>query len=707
MYNILFQPVKSLIPVKEATAKALLRLGIESVRDLLFYKPYSYKSIAVQPNLTFSLREQEVILTVKILDVEQPRSRKGPLKFFVESQGEDKATLVLVFFNKIAPFIFARLRVGEKVTIAGKLQYFDSCWQITHPEFILKNNIINTIEPIYHLTYGIINKQLYGYIVDAINAFEVSIKARLNFAASLEESSQLIFYNEKQYILDLLNLLKQQHLIGVTGDAREIQEVIDRSGKQLAVFELFANQVSLQQIKLEKGKNRGLSFNIFPQQKQQLLQTLGFELTEGQSEVIQEIEADMNSSSQMMRLLQGDVGSGKTLVALLTMLNVALDSYQSCLMVPTDLLSVQHYNFFKNALEKSDLGINVALLTGKTSAAERRKIYHGLETGEIKMLIGTHALFQEKITFKNLGYVVIDEQHRFGVEQRLELVKKAEHPDILVMTATPIPRSLTLTMFGDMQSSQIRTKPKNRLPIITSTSSIKRKAEIIQSLQKKLEQDERIYWVCPLIDQNDDLLDGEEEDKFTYSNVVSTAAEIDQCYPGQVGILHGKIKAAEKDIIMQKFKAGEFKILVATTVIEVGIDVPEASLIIIENAEKFGLAQLHQLRGRVGRGHLQSYCLLVYDNRRLSAIGKKRLEVMKESSDGFFIAEQDLLLRGGGEILGTRQSGDAQFYFADLNNNLTILQDANKLAKKIQINDFIEFQIKLFARNNRDLMQSG
>ena len=326
-------------------------------------------------------------------------------------------------------------------------------------------------------------------------------------------------------------------------------------------------------------------------------------------------------------------------------------------------------------------------------------------SGEIDILIGTHALFQDSVEFKNLGYVVIDEQHRFGVEQRMELIAKASHPDVLVMTATPIPRSLTLTMFGDMSVSLVKTKPKNRLPIITSIISNAKKDDVIASLQKKIDEGQKIYWVCPLIDKNDKSI--EDEDLAVYANVTERYEEIEKIYPGKVGILHGKMKALEKDKIMQSVKEADIKILIATTVIEVGIDVPDATLMIIENAEKFGLAQLHQLRGRVGRGSLQSYCLLMYNPKRLSAMSRKRMEIMRNSNDGFYIAEQDLVLRGGGEILGTKQSGEPDFFFADLGRDVEDLIKVNKIAKESEASEFIDFQTKLFARDREELTKSG
>ncbi len=699
MYNIFFQPVKSIIPMKETAEKALARLGIHVLRDLVFYKPYSYNIIDNSSDLrhlqTGSLVQAEVVIDA----IDIPRLKKSPTKIYTSN---DSGELVLVFFSKIPPFIFSRLKVGNKCIVTGKIQKFDGFCQINHPEFIFKKELSNPVEPVYHLTYGIINKQLYGYILEGISSLEAAIKARNAFGyISTNNMHELL--DEKQYMQNILSELKSMHLINAKPNALVIENLLAESIEKLAVKELFANQVSLARLRKAEHQVRGNEFVVDSKRKQQVLDKLGFELTDAQDLAIKEIESNQIRPVQMMRLLQGDVGSGKTLVALMTMLNVVESGFQTALMVPTDLLSAQHFQFFKNSLE--GVGVSCALLTGKTKAKERREISADLLSGKIDVLIGTHALFQDSVEFKNLGYVIIDEQHRFGVEQRMELIAKASHPDVLVMTATPIPRSLTLTMFGDMSVSLVKTKPKNRLPITTTIASNEKNAQIIESLGKKLNEGQKIYWVCPLIDKNDKSL--EEDEISVFANVTERYEDLERAYPGLVGILHGKMKPAEKDNIMQKFKNGDIKILIATTVIEVGIDVPDATLMIIENAEKFGLAQLHQLRGRVGRGLLQSYCILVYNPKRLSAMSRKRLEIMRNSDDGFYIAEQDLILRGGGEILGTKQSGEPDFFFSDLGRDVETLLKVNKLSKDVNVSEFIDFQTRLFDRDREELVKSG
>lgn len=693
MYDIFFQPVTQIVPMKETAEKALNRLGIYMLRDLVFYKPSSYHVIDVSSDFTKFRNGSLVQAEVTIDAISKSTSRRSPTKIYTSN---NTGTLALIFFNKIPAFIYNRLKEGEKCIVTGKAQFFDGNWQITHPDFIFKKELSVPVEPVYPLTYGIINKQLYGYILSAINALETSIKAVMSFGNPGEM--------ERSYINDLLKEIKQLHLMGLPPAAEVIESTIKEVTEKLATKELFVNQVSLANLKKKEKSTAGRRFTIDEKSKQKVLDRLGFKLTEAQSSAICEIEAEQSSDGQMMKMLQGDVGSGKTLIALLTMINAVSSGAQSALMVPTDLLSVQHFQFFSAALEGT--GITTALLTGKTSAKDRRSIKEQLENGQIDILIGTHALFQSAVEFKDLGFVIIDEQHRFGVEQRLELIAKASHPDVLVMTATPIPRSLTLTMFGDMSVSQVRAKPKNRLPIITTLASNEKRMQLIDSLQKKIDLGEKIYWVCPLIDQKDKTI--ERDENTIYADVTNRYLELYKAYPGKVAILHGKMKSAEKEQVMQEFKSGKIDILVATTVIEVGIDVPDATLIIIENAEKFGLAQMHQLRGRVGRGELQSYCVLMYNPKRLSSTARQRLEIMRKTCDGFYIAEQDLILRGGGEILGTKQSGEPEFFFANLGRDLDILLTVNKQASQIEDSAFVRFQAKLFARDLGDrLSRSG
>ncbi len=589
-----------------------------------------------------------------------PKRRGAPVKIYGDN---DTGGLLLVFFNKIHPFIFNKLRVGSKVVVSGKVELNDFYHQISHPDIILDRKHLGFgIEPVYPLTYGITNKQLSGYVSKVLE----------------------IAKSEPSHDKKLLDAL-----IGIHSP-KNVRDV-EMHLKTLARLELMANQISLAKIRQKSCAEPGSSFSKAARLQEATLSRLGFTLSQGQEQVLKEIESDQVANSRMTRMLQGDVGSGKTLVALMTMLNVAQTGSQSALMAPTDLLATQHYALFSRALD----GVaRVALLTGKTKSKERTEILKSLESGEILVLIGTHALFQNNVNFNNLGYIIIDEQHRFGVQQRLELVAKGNNPDLLVMTATPIPRSLTLTLFGDMSVSRLTTKPEMRPEIATSVMRVSKINDVIAGIERKLAAFQRVYWVCPLIEQ--------EEEAQDFSDVVSRWAALNNIYPNKVGLLHGKMLNETKDEVMQRFKSGDLDILVATTVIEVGIDVPEATLIVIENAERFGLSQRHQHRGRVGRGMTQSHCVLLYD--KAGEVARNRMEIMRTSNDGFYIAEQDLKLRGGGEILGLKQSGQEEFRFADLVRDIELVIECHKAANTLASSDDLNYAIKIF---DRGLVEKG
>lgn len=702
--KLLFSNIRVILKIKEKTSAALKRLGLEYVRDLLFYFPNTYQHKALSPDLV-TVREGELIQTrVVIESIIWPTLRNQPLKIITTN---DTGSIILVFFHKLPQFILNKLKIGSSHIISGKVQFFDNNLQVAHPEFLSEHKFTNNIEPIYSLTYALSNKQLHSYIIKVIEIVDKKLKV-------LQLEPEV-----KNYLISLLIDLKILHcctsdayMDGSKGQENNIHDFTYSLKKQnnlevavsnLAFKELTANQLSLFKIRKEIHSRQGNMFYKDASVQKQILDELGFELTNFQRQVIEEIERDQSSSYEMMRLLQGDVGSGKTLVALLTMINAVSSKFQSCLMAPTDLLANQHYEFFQKAL-KNIKNIKLALLTGKTQGSARKEIMKKAANGEIDILIGTHALFQERVIFQKLGYIVIDEQHKFGVQQRLNLINKGVNPDVLVMTATPIPRSLALTMFGDMSISKLEGKPKNRLHITTTTISTQKMDYVIESLGRKLDLGEQIYWICPLVDKKE-LSELVKEDDNMLMDVESRFKSIELVHRDIVGIIHGKMKNEQKDAIMQQFKEGKIKILVATTVIEVGIDVPQSSLIIIENAEQFGLAQLHQLRGRVGRGNVASYCILLYNPKRLSKVAHSRFSIMKQTNNGFYIAEQDLKLRGSGEILGIRQSGEVRFYFAELSRDEELLVKANRYAKNCLNDnirsdfDFINFQIKLFSRS--------
>jgi len=444
---------------------------------------------------------------------------------------------------------------------------------------------------------------------------------------------------------------------------------------RLAYDEILARQLAMQLVRTRIKKNKGIAFNIDQVIRKKLLAALPFALTDAQMRSITEIDADMASPHRMLRLLQGDVGSGKTIVAFTTMVNAITCGFQAAIMVPTEILARQHTETLAPLC--AALNLNLVTLTGRDKGKARAKLVEQIGDGSAQMIIGTHALFQEGVNFKNLGCIVIDEQHRFGVHQRLHLSDKAIAPDILVMTATPIPRTLTLSLYGDMDVSRLDQKPPHRKPVETSLISNDRLADIIEGLKRKIAQGERAYWVCPLIEESDrlDLAPAEERHRL-----------LTQIFGTRVGLIHGRMKPLDKDLTMQQFASGKLDILVATTVIEVGVNVPEATVMIIEHAERFGLAQLHQLRGRVGRGHRQSSCILLY-NAPLSETARERLKIMRQTEDGFIIAEKDLDLRGAGEILGTRQSGLPAFHFVDPATHRDLMTTAHQDARMIVESD--------------------
>jgi ATP-dependent DNA helicase RecG len=672
--SILQENIDRILKVRKPILEALSRLNIHTVRDLILHKPLHVLHRKLFPNLATLETGDNVVLELEIKEISLARRGvRTPSKIYCENNRQQG--ILLIYFNKIPPFILSSLKVGSKKLVMGKVEKHLDYVQITHPEYLTNKETLTELEPIYSLTYGLNNRHLSALI-------QTTIKRLPNFEEWLPQE-----FKQRFNLINFNEALRLLH--SPSKDVTLNEKAISR----LAADELFANQLMLSIVRRLRQKANGRTFSKADALQQQILTHLGFELTDSQIKVINEIEQDQINPSKMMRILQGDVGAGKTLVALMTMVNVCVQGAQAALMVPTDILANQHYKFFEKSLEGTN--IKVALLTGKTKAKARQEILNDLANNNVHILIGTHALFQEKVNFFDLGYIVIDEQHRFGVQQRLELMEKGKNADVLVMTATPIPRSLSLVLFGDMEISRLHSKPKGRLPIKTSCVGERKMMELIASLKNMLDQGQKVYWVCALIEKKEEGDEAQISD-YEITDATLRANILDMHYPGKVALVHGKMPAAEKDKVMEKFRTGEKVILVATTVIEVGVDVPDATLIIIENAERFGLAQLHQLRGRVGRSELQSYCILIY-GKYLSSVAKERLNIIKNSNDGFYIAEQDLKLRGGGEVLGTKQTGDQTFAVADIVKDLDILNAANITAAET-----LQGRIKL---NKSALMQ--
>ncbi|WP_353282394.1 ATP-dependent DNA helicase RecG [Wolbachia endosymbiont (group A) of Myopa testacea] len=640
--------------------------GGNKVVDLLFYRPLGY--IDRSKSLLDTQVGEFTTFMAKVYEHQSPTFRGRPYKIVVESESQ---YIFIVFFNHSVKYLYKLFPVGAYVIISGKLEKFAEHWQITHPDYVSLDinqfKEIARIEPVYQLCRGITNKSI-GNI----------ISSNLKELPDLPEWIDDTLIKQKKWLSWRESIIKL-HRTSSLAEAEVCR-------KRLAYDELFAYQLALKLARENHVKKRGREFIVLNKYKEQVLNELSFQLTNDQIRAIDEISERQKSKYRMMSLLQGDVGSGKTVVALFAMLNVVENNMQVALMAPTTILAEQHYNWIEEVLSCTD--IKVALLTGKTSRKERKIIMNELASGVLNIVIGTHALFQANVTFKNLGLAVIDEQQRFGVMQRNRLVGKGENADILFVTATPIPRTLQQAMYGDVECSILREKPKSRLPIKTVTMNISRVPDVIEKLKGAINRGEKAYWICPYIEENEETNIAAAEMRFQ---------ELQKTFFDRVGIIHGKLTQEQKDQVMFSFKRNEFSLLVATTVIEVGIDVPDATIMIIENAEQFGLSQLHQLRGRVGRGNKPSFCVLLYDN--LSKSSSSKLKIMCESQDGFYIAERDMMLRGSGDILGTKQSGCMEFKFADLYQDKELLNLAYNNAKGAMAN--FELLLDIFEYRSR------
>lgn len=673
MLEKIFKPFEETKFISDKAIKILARLNIYNIRDLIFHLPASIKYKKLFPNFNEIENGELVTIIFKIDNLNFSNYQKSPIKLKIEGH-IDNINIEVLYFRAPPKFFYSKLKEGQNYIISGKVEKKYNSLHFIHPEFYFNRNNVSEKENIYPLTYGLINRSLENYILKALAELP-EIKEWISPTLKLDRD----WPSFKQAITLL-------HKPDMQRD--------DKFRERLAFDELFAYQLALALARFRARQVEGNSVVINQPIKQQILESLGFTLTYGQQQVIEEIESDIRAPHKMMRMLQGDVGAGKTLVALLTMVSYVAAGKQVALMAPTDILATQHYSFFEKALNSTDY--KVALLTGKLTTAQKNKLYKKLENGEIDIVIGTHALFQKKVNFKNLAYAVIDEQHRFGVLQRIELSNKGDNVDLLIMTATPIPRSLNLTLFGDLDISQLTEKPQGRLPIQTFVKPISELEKVYKSIESLIAAGQKTYWICPLVEPKDEE---EGEPQYEMANAVDKQKILSEIFPNQVGLVHGKLKAQDKEQQMADFKDGENNILVATTVIEVGVDVKDASLIVIENAENFGLAQLHQLRGRVGRGNQQSYCILLY-GKRTSKIARERLEVMRSTNDGFIIAEEDLKLRGGGEMIGTKQSGEQEFSFANLTEDYEIL----KLAR-LEANRAVKFKEQLDKEILNDLLK--
>ncbi|GAA0707986.1 ATP-dependent DNA helicase RecG [Paraclostridium ghonii] len=635
-------------------ANKLSKLGIFTVSDLLFYFPRQYED---RNNLKkiFELKDEEkVTIRVIVNNIETSNVRKG-LVITKVGVRDETGFARLVFFNQ--EYISSTLKKGDTIFVFGKVKKTSHGLELSSCEVEqMSNNPQSTckIMPIYPLTYGLTNKELINII-------------------------KTVFNNEQVYIKEYLpnKIIQKYKLCSIDFAVKNIHTPSNKESLKIALYRLVFEEFLMLQLGLFLFKNgvtekSGIDFEK-DQKLDEVLNSLPFKLTNAQNRSLSEIIEDMNCKKVMNRLVQGDVGSGKTVVALLALANCVLNGYQGALMAPTEILAEQHYISLNETL--SQFGMNVGLLVGSLTKKQKEHVLQKVKDNEIDILIGTHALIEDKVEFNNLGIVITDEQHRFGVRQRNKLSEKGYNPDILVMTATPIPRTLALILYGDLDISIIDELPPGRQPIETIAVYKDKREKAYNSLvRSEVQKGRQVYIVCPLVEESEVI-----EAKAAVDLLEELKSEFFSDL--RLGILHGKMKPSEKDETMKKFKNKELDILVSTTVIEVGVNVPNATLMIIENAERFGLAQLHQLRGRVGRGRHKSYCILIYSSK--SEVCSQRMSIMEESTDGFKISEKDLEIRGPGEFFGTRQHGLPELKVANIFKHMKILKLAQQEARYI------------------------
>ncbi len=650
----LFRPLATLPGVGEKLSGLLTKhLHGGRVVDLLFHAPIDVIDHTYRPDLHHAIEGRIATITVDIIEHRPNKRSNLPYKIIA---GDGVGYVDLVFFNVRGNYLETQYPVNGSVTVCGKLERFAGKWQMAHPEKLTDSVEAHPFESVYPLTAGITNRMIGKFTAAALKTVPI---------LSEWQDEALLAREKWPRFSDALSRL--HHLTGPEDLSPQ-----STHRRRLAYDELLAGQLALY---LMRERERGLKGRAFPLQaaiREKFLALLPFRLTSAQRRALDDIDADMAAPTRMMRLLQGDVGSGKTIVAALAMLNAVASGVQAAIMVPTEILAQQHAATFRDLFSK--MGIGVEVLTGRHKGPEREKILSRIQDGSAKIIIGTHALFQDTVDFHDLGMVVIDEQHRFGVHQRFTLTRKGIAPDMLVMTATPIPRTLALTAFGDLDLSAINEKPPGRQTVDTRLIPLLRYPELIEGLAKQITSGTQVYWVCPLVEESEMLDLTAATDRYEMLK--------NRFGPGVVGLIHGRMKSSEKDDVMRRFASGQIHILVATTVIEVGVNVPNATCMVIEHAERFGLSQLHQLRGRVGRGHEKSYCFLLY-HPDCGKVAQERLKIMRDTEDGFLIAEKDLTLRGPGDILGTQQSGLLEGRLADLAQHSTLLDMARDDARLI------------------------
>ena len=646
--NSIYSTIATLPGIGPKIENLFNKMGIYRKLHFLWHIPYNVIKREKHSNILDAKIDTLVSIKIKILDHKPSKFKRQPYR--INCLCGD-TPLDIVYFYARHPVIRATLPIGKEKIVSGKLEYFRNNYQITHPSHIVDSysiDQIKDIEPVYTLTSGLSHRLVIKYI-DKI------LKSLPNFNEWIDTNT-IKKYSFKNWNTSILSIHNPENS----------NDLIDNNifRRRLAYDELLAHQLAINIIRNTNQKRKGLSLRSKSKLISNFIKKLPFELTTSQQNAWINIKQDLESNNQMVRLLQGDVGSGKTIVAVLSMLYAIDSNYQAAIMVPTSILANQHYETISKLLK--NFKIEVILLTGKDKGRIRLEKTKKIKNGNVQIIVGTHALIQEDVHFKKIGLVIIDEQHRFGVFQRMAFTYKGIKPSILVMSATPIPRTLSLAAYGDMDETRITEKPIGRKKITTTSLSLSKEKNLIQRLKEKLKFNEKVYWICPLVEESEEL--DLKAATIRYEN-------LNKIFKNKVLIIHGRLKEKEKEETMEKFKNENYKILVATTVIEVGIDIKNATTIIIEHAERFGLAQLHQLRGRVGRSDLQSSCILLHKN-SIGENAKRRINKMKETNNGFEIAEEDLKIRGAGEVLGRKQSGLPSFKIADLSFDSDLLEDA-------------------------------
>ena len=670
IHNFLIQNVSALDGVGIKIKKLLKKKKIEKISDLLWNLPQGFTDRSNVQTLDKLEIGKITTIKVKVTKYNFPRIRNLPNKVTCEDK---MGKIDIVFFNSREGYIRKILPLNSLVIISGKINYYRKKYQITNPTYVVPidmENYVNKIIPKYSLTEGLTEK-VYRKLIEKV----------------LKNITDLTEWHNEEILKKIGNVSWSESIIYIHKNKEN--DLNSKFYKRLAYDEILANLLVLSQVRkrVKKFKKKNKKFDDYLSKK--IAKNFIFALTANQTKIIEEINKDLKSNFKMFRLLQGDVGSGKTIVSLIAASNVISSNYQVALMAPTEILAKQHYDLATKIFKSTN--VTIELLTSKSDVKEKKLIQENLANGKINFLIGTHALFQKNVFFKYLGLVIIDEQHKFGVKQRIELSNKGGNDcDILLLSATPIPRTLILAVYGDMDVSRLIEKPMHRKEIITLSKPEEKIDEVLIFIKKQIKNGNQIFWVCPLI---------EESKQLDYSAAVIKYNQLSKTFDKKVGLIHGDLQKDEKNKVLNNFLEKKIDILVSTTVIEVGIDFPNANVIVIENSNKFGLSQLHQLRGRVGRGTDQGTCILLY-KKNLSDNAKKRIKILKSSNDGFFIAEQDMKLRGFGDVLGYQQSGIKDFKLADPIQHEDLFKIAEQNIKDIEYDEAnfkkYDFLLKLF-----------